>query len=178
MKFRFLIIFSLVVFCCSAILAQERNYELEISLEETAISKGAKEIPVKFTITNRADEVLKTSGLMTVHFFFSKCELGAVCREKESTFSAYSEIPTKLINSNESFEFEVNLADLYWNSRDGNVFYKEDIKNFNMIPAENIYFYARQLSLVGYEESGNGSQEKIPIYDYTDSNMIIVVFRQ
>ncbi len=177
MKLRFLIIFLLVVFCSTANLAQKRNYEIEISLEETGISKGAKDIPVKVTITNKADEVLKTSGLVTIHFFFSKCELGAVCREKESTFSAYSEIPAKRIDSNESFEFEVNLAGLYWNNRDGNVFYKENIRNFNMVPPENIYFYARQLSLIGYEKSGNGSANRIPIYDYTDSNVSNVIFR-
>jgi len=175
MKFKFLSIFLVLAFCFSSISAQERKYEIEISLEETSISKDAIEIPVKVTLTNKSDDFLKTDGLKTIHFFFSKCVLGIVCKEKEHTYSAFSAIPPKRIKAGDSFAFEINLADLFWKNAEGNTFYRENRKNFKDVPQKNIYFYARQLSLIGYEKSGDGGVDKIPIYDYTDSNVINVV---
>ena len=175
MKFMFLAIFSILILGFSSISAQEREFEIEISLEETSISKSSKKVPVKISITNKSDAVLKTDGLKTIHFFFSKCVLGVVCKEKEHTYSAFSKMPLKRIKSGEVVEFEVNLADLYWKNTEGNTFYRENIKNFKKVPAENIYFYARQLKLSGYEKSSEGGVDKIPVYEYTDSNVINVV---
>ena len=175
MKFMFLAIFSILILSFLSISAQEREFEIEISVEETGIARSSKEVPVKISIKNKSDEVLKTDGLKTIHFFFSKCVLGIVCKEKEHTYSAFSAIPPKRIKAGETFEFEINLADLYWKNADGNTFYREDRKNFEDVPLENIYFYARQLSLIGYEKSGDGGLDKIPVYDYTDSNVINVV---
>ena len=172
MKFNLLAIFSIIVFGLVTANAQTLEYEIEISLDETEISKSAKEIPVGVKITNKSDEVLVTSGLKTIHFFFSKCVLGVVCKEKKHTYSAFTEIPFKRIKSSAFFEFEINLADLYWKDVDGNTFYREDKKNFKTVPKENIYFYARQLTLAGHERFGN---KTIPIYDYKDSNVLNVV---
>lgn len=175
MKFMILAIFSGLVFGFLTINAQERDFEIEISLEETSISKSSRDVPVKISITNKSDRVLKTDGLKTIHFFFSKCVLGVVCKEKKHTYSAFSEMPGKRIKSKAVLEFEVNLADLYWKNAEGNTFFREDKKNLEEVPAENIYFYARQLKLSGYEKSSNGGVGKIPVYDYADSNVINVV---
>ncbi|NNE98156.1 MAG: hypothetical protein HKN25_03960 [Pyrinomonadaceae bacterium] len=187
MKFMLLAIFPVLVFCTFLAPAQERNFEIEVSFEDKIISKVSKETLVRVKITNKADEPLNLSGIETIHFFFSKCVLGVVCKEDKHTYSAFASIPSRSpsdpdnprqLRKNRSFEFDVDLADLYWKDAKGNTFYREDKKNFSVVPNENVYFYARQLSLIGYEKSGDGTIGKVPVYNYTDSNVINVVLDQ
>jgi hypothetical protein len=123
-----------------------------------------------------------------MYFYLSKCVLGERCEENKDTYASFIKIPYKTIAENKSFEFKVNLADLYW--KDAKIYpaHVKNIKNFKTIPSENIYFYAQIKALEGYKMKNHGPRynkagkltrvlvRKTPIYKIVSSNVIGVSF--
>ena len=187
---KLLAIFSIVVSCFVYADAQERKYEIAVYLGETSISKTSKYIPVKVTITNEAKRTLRTRALNNIHFFFSKCILGAPCNENKDIYASFIKIPPKNIRENKSFEFTVNLANLFWKDAKIDPLHSKNIKNLKIVPPENIYFYAGIKSLEGYKKKDFGPKynndgklvrvvvQQIPIYKVVSSNVIGVTLRQ
>jgi hypothetical protein len=165
--------------------AQQRNYEIQVFLDQTIFSKNSETLRAKVTIKNKAERDLRTAGLKNVRFFFSKCLLGTPCERNDDTFVSFAEIPARKIRENKSFQFEVNLADLYWKDAKINPNYTENIKNFKAVPNENIYFYAGIKTLEGYKTKNFGpvyrngkpsgmKVQKKPIYRVVYSNIVAV----
>ena len=69
MKLRNLALFSIIIIGVVSTSAQNRDYEIEISLENSIVSQTSKKIPVKVTIKNNAELALKTTGLNNIHFY-------------------------------------------------------------------------------------------------------------
>jgi len=187
---KLLAIFSIIVSCFVYVDAQERKYDIAVYIEETSISKTSRQIPVKVTITNNAERTLSTKALNNIHFFFSKCLLGAPCDEDKDIYASFIKIPPKNIRENKSFEFTVNLANLFWKDAKIDPLHSKNIKNFKIVPLENIYFYAGIKSLEGYRKKNFGPRydkdgklirvvvQSIPIYKVVNSNIIGVTLKQ
>ncbi len=158
----------------SFVFAQELDYEIEVFLSESAITRESGEIPAQVKITNNAKQPLRTNALYNIHFYFSKCPIGTRCTEAEDAFVADSRIPSKEVARFDSFEFEINLAGLSWKDANANPNSMDDLRPFSSMPAGNIYFYAAVKRLQGYRP-GNGNA-KLPVYKIVNSNMIGVTF--
>lgn len=175
MKFKFIAVFSIIILCFVNSFAQERNVEIEVSMEESNFSRTAKNIPVQVKITNVAKDDLKTEGLGYVNFYFSKCFVKKNCRGVASIYIAASKISSKNLKENESFDFEVNLANLAWKPLISSIDSSYP-KNFNkVIPNDNIYFHSEILLRMGYKFDKQVGQ-RIPVNRSFRSNTITVVF--
>ncbi len=168
MKFKLLVLF-IFVFSVS-VFPQEMNYEIETYLEDTAIEKSSSEINARVIIKNKAEETLLTSRLQRLYFHFSKCPIETVCKKSGDIYTASAQIPFKKIREDKSFEFTVNLADLFWMEGSISHFSAENKKNFSVIPKDNIYFYAGTKTLDGYKKKNKG-----PLYDSNGKLIRVVV---
>ncbi len=187
MKLKFIAVFSIIILHAFLAFAHESDYEIEVSFENTFISKKSKKIPVKVTIKNNTDRVLNTTGLYNIHFYFAKCSLESHCKRKGDIYTAFIRIPAQRIKGNKSFGSEVNLADLYWKDVKINPNHTENVKNFKTLASSNIYFYAGIKTLEGYEmkkpkeirvKSKNSRPivQRKPIYKVVNSNVVSVSF--
>lgn len=188
MKLRNLALFSIIIIGVVSTSAQNRDYEIEISLENSIVSQTSKKIPVKVTIKNNAELALKTTGLNNIHFYFSKCIVGSVCYREGDIYTSFAKIPSKEIREAASFEFEINLADLYWKDVKSTGTNTEIIKNFNKIPRANVFLYAGIRTLKGYKVKNSGQANsgrkpaskvasRIPVYKTVYSNVVIVTLK-
>jgi hypothetical protein len=143
-------------------------------MEESSISRNSKEIPVRVEITNKAEESLKTEGLGVVQFRFSKCLTPGNCHSSQDSYIASSRIPAKLLREGQSFEFEVNLAELHWMDPISSYIDTNFPKNFaSAIPSENIYFQA-SVSLPKGFKTDESTKQKIPVNKSFYSNTMTV----
>jgi hypothetical protein len=176
MKFKFAVVFSIIIICLTGTSAQDRNAEIEVSMDETSISTRSTTTIVNVKITNKADEVLKTEGLGNINFYFSRVFTEKTIRSLGDVFEAKTNIPAKILRNNETFEFKVNLYDLYWfDSMSGFIDPKKP--NLNEVPSENIYFSAN-IKLLDKYEYNSSAKRKLPVYKYFRSNTIDVNFKR
>lgn len=165
-------------------LAQDRNYSIEIALEDGSIDRSAAEEIATVTILNKAKEDLKSEGLGQIEFTFATCGSDSgeslFCRGGFSKFTAKADIPKARIRTNEKFEFRINLAKLLWE----NSWTVPSPPSFRQIRDQNIHFYARTEILTGYKDvaatdTKDGSQKvrKEPVFRFTYSNVIDVVLQ-
>lgn len=165
-------------------LAQNRNYSIEIALEDFSIERNAAEEIVTVTILNNAEEDLKAEGLGQIEFEFAKCGPDSgeslFCRGLFSKFIALADMPAARIRPNEKFEFRINLTKLFWN----NSMIRPTIPSFRQIPDQNIHFFAKTKILTGYKDvvltdpkDGSRKVRKEPVYRFTYSNVIDIVFQ-
>ncbi len=110
MKFKFLIVILIIGFFTASSFAQEKDFGIQISLKESVIWRNAKNIPLKVKVTNKSAKDFNTSELKGIYFSLSRNSK----TEKSNLFAADAKIPVQNLKENDSFEFEVNLADLYW----------------------------------------------------------------
>lgn len=160
-------VFSIVSF------AQEKSFELEITLGKTTFSVNERKVPVVVKITNLSDMELDTILLDEISFYFSRCSKNRVCDKHGDIFSASARIKSATLKKNGSVEFEVELADLYWNDlnpREGDV---SGATNLTLIPATSRFFYARIKLLDKYIQKEN-NPTPIPVYKIFGSNEIEV----
>lgn len=177
MKHKLFVFFALIILGFISVSAQEKNYEIEITMPETIVSKGSGEIPVIVKIKNYSQETLRTESLGDIYFYFSKCEAGVLCDKTGDKFAASVTIPSKGIVENVIFEFGADLADLYWKDEMDESLSSGNSANFSIIPSQNSNFYAAIRSLERYRPIANASGnegQKRPVYSYKFSNGISV----
>ncbi|MEZ5345691.1 MAG: hypothetical protein R2681_09075 [Pyrinomonadaceae bacterium] len=180
MKHRFFVLFAVIILGLISVSAQDKNYEIEITMAETIVSNEADEIPVAVKIRNYGKETLRTAGLGDIFFFFSKCEAGVVCDKTGDKFAASLRMPSKSIRENSTFEFSANLADLFWKDETDSGLTSGGAANFGVIPPQNNNFYAGIRTLEGYRPIANStgnSGPKRPVYSYKFSNGISVTIK-
>jgi hypothetical protein len=93
-----------------SICGQERNFDLQVSLEENTITKTDKNIFATVTITNNSRQVLMSEDLGFIEFRFSKNMLGGEQGLVRNDSISRIDIPVKKLRENESLNFRVNLA--------------------------------------------------------------------
>lgn len=187
MKNRFLALFSLVFLLSISICGQERNFDLQVSLEENNIIKTDNNIFATVTITNNSRQVLITDGLGFLEFRFSKNMLGGEQGLERNDSISRIDIPVKKLRENESLNFRVNLAKQDWYKSEmdfGNI---SLTKKFVNISKENIFFTASVKVLTGYRNAANAKivykdgkpirepVGKRPTYKTVNSNVITVI---
>ena len=163
-------LFSVVSF------AQKPNFGIQISLEQGIFQGNKKNIPVKVVITNKSEQALDTTKLDGINFYLSKCSKFESCDVSGDIFVAHAGIKSKTLQTNEFVEFEVNLADLYWNDMLSSFRDFKHPKNLNKVPFSNKYFYADVLVFDKYSEVQNAWQ-KFPRFESYKSNEIIQTFK-
>ncbi|MCB1025887.1 MAG: hypothetical protein KDB79_15940 [Acidobacteria bacterium] len=177
MKQKLFVVFAIVILGFVSVCAQEKNYEIEVSVSNAVVSKTADVIPVTVKIRNYAEEALRIESLGDVQFFFSKCEVGVLCDKIGDKYSAFARIPSKRIEENESFEFEVNIADLSWKDEMDESPSTGNLLDLEKIPSLNSNFYGGIRTLEGYRPIANASGssgQKRPVYSYKFSNVISI----
>jgi hypothetical protein len=157
-------LFSIVSF------AQEINFDIQISLNQEIFRENNKNIPVKILITNKAEQELDTSKLGSINFYFSKCPKIKACYSRGDLFISSDKVGSKILKKDESFEFETNLADLYWVDASSSMLDLNKLKNLNKVPSGNKYFYADIKIFDKYYEE---KELKIPTFKSFKSNEII-----
>lgn len=186
MKYRSLLLVSLVFLLSFSIYGEERNFDLKVSLEETSIDRTADEFFAKVTITNNSKQNLSTSGLGFVEFRFSKSMIGNSQGLIKNDYIARVEIPHNNLRQNRSFEFKVDLVGQDWFITNSNTAISGIKTSFAEISEENIFFNANIKLLTGYKnvanpkvvyKDGKAVNEPIskrPTYKTINSNIISV----
>lgn len=173
MKYRLLLT---ILFICSfgaVSFAQDQNIVVNISLENTNLF-GRKVIPVKVRIINKSENLLNTETLTYLTFYFSVCSINDICESWKEKYIALAEIPEKRLKKDESFDFEIDLTDLYWMNAISSIRDFDAPKNFVTIPSENRFFYAI-VSVFDKHLKSEGSLQSIPIYKNFPSNQILTI---
>ena len=150
-----------------------QNVEVSVSMENKNLW-GRKDFPVKVKITNKAEDNLDTKILKGISFCFSKRLKFNEYGKRGEKYTAFAEIPQKLIKENESFEFEVNLSDLYWADEVSSSRNLKSPKNLSTIPVENRIFYA---VVRVFTDDLNLKEMTIPISNSFASNQILTTFK-
>ncbi|MEP6903609.1 MAG: hypothetical protein ABJA66_17935 [Actinomycetota bacterium] len=140
MKLRFLFLLLATTVFSTFSFAQDKNIAIEISLKDLKILTTNKNVPVKIKITNKSEQILNTGDLGDLFLYFSKCRKVEMCYRQGDLLFGIVKIKSKTLKKDKSLEFESNLSDLIWIDELSS--YRYDRKNFETIPAENIYFYA------------------------------------
>lgn len=167
-------------------LGQNRDYSIEVSLEDVAIDRNAEAETVTVIITNNEREVLATKALGQLEFDFAKCSPGSTgslfCKGFGSSYRAVADIPTAKIGENEKFEFKLNLVELAWQDAVFTCYGCGRLgSGIRTIKDEHIYFFAKTRLLTGYKKveitNPDGSKKKVnnPEYSFKYSNVINVV---
>ena len=183
---RIVVLAALFLLAVSFGMAQNRDYSIEIELDNIAIDKNADEEIVTVAITNNSDEVLETKGLGQIEFEFAKCGPGEVdshfCRGLFARYVAQANIPVVKISENDRFQFRINLVKLSWNSPKilcGTCNWAKP--SIRRIPRDNINFFAKTRLLTGYKNTettnpdGSKKTGREPVYSFTYSNVIDAV---
>ena len=144
MKFKSLFLILAVCFFSGSSFAQAKKFNIEISMPDNYWLTLKNNTPVKVKITNKSERELNTEQIAGISFYFSKCPQISKCGKRGDKFVAHSEVENKGLKKDASFEFEVNIADLYWmDAVSGNTNLNEkEPKNFEIISSDNKYFYA------------------------------------
>lgn len=178
MSYKFSAVLLLMFLSVSVSFGQDLKFELEIESEDTSIVRTESEIPVTVIITNKSEKVLSADGLGSVEFKFSKCIADADCGLTRKDFLTRIRIPRKKLFENESFKFQINLAEQIWYVSNSDAETPAPRVDFAKLPAENIYFTANIKMLTGYRNTANKSDNsklrKRPSYKKTVSNVISV----
>lgn len=141
MRFKFIIsILAIAAFSITS-LAQKKNFDIEVSLTKQMIQRNAESVPVKVKITNQSKDELNTSELKKVFFFISRCSNQENCYDSFHTVVGV-EIPARILKETDTFEFEANLADLYWQSVKSGFIDYQFPKNLGKVPKNFNYFFA------------------------------------
>ncbi len=187
MKFKFSVVFLMMFLLSLSIYAQERNFDLQVSLEENNITKTDNNIFATVTITNNSRQVLTTEGLGFLEFRFSKNMLGGEQGLVRNNSISRIDIPVKKLRENESLNFRVNLAKQDWYKSEMDFSNIELSRKFKDIPKENIFFNASVKMLTGYRNAANakivykdGKPVREPVakrssYKMVNSNVITVI---
>lgn len=149
----------------------QKDFTVEISLENANFWSKDKLNPLEVKITNKSEEVLNTKDFKSFTLYFSKCSKSETCNISGDKFVAYSGIKEKKLKKDEKLEFNVNLADFYWmNASSSNMDFSQP-KNIWVVPISNKYFYTDVAIFDGYSEIGNSG--KTLLYKRYESNEII-----
>ena len=132
----------MVVLFSANVFSQEQKISVEIFLQETAIRKTSKSVPVKVKITNMSDQIVNTADFGGIGFYFSKCPQAKKCQTRTDVYVAGKEFKSESLKKYQALEFEVNLADLYWSDLISNIFDTTMPKNLFTVPSANKYFFA------------------------------------
>lgn len=177
MKFKFIIfavVLALVSFANT--FGQDLNFDFQISLNQNIFWAKNNKILAKVVITNKSNQILNTAKFGGIRFYLSKCPKDADsligCNTRGDKYISSVEVKSKFLKKDESLEFEVNLADLYWQDMISSYFDFSYPKNLNKVPILNKHFYAEVGVFEKYIEIKE-SHEKIPISKKYQSNEII-----
>jgi hypothetical protein len=132
----------LVLLFSTNIYSQEQKITVDISLKETTLRTTAKSVPVRVKITNMSDAALDTAEFASITFYFSKCPQAKKCETRTDVYVAGREFKGESLKKYQSLEFEVNLADLYWNDLISSIFDTTMPKNLFTVPGANKYLFA------------------------------------
>lgn len=188
MKFNFSAAFLTIVllfFAVSVQAQEEKNFEIELVLNEASIVRTAKDIPATVRITNKSREILYTDSLGRVELKFSKCLTENDCGLIKNDFLAHAEIPRRKLFENDSVEFQINLAAAKWFLSDHDAGKIGSNVSFEEVPVKNLFFTAAVKMLTGYrnianaksiDKDKNKNPQKRPRYRTIISNVITVNF--
>lgn len=178
--------FALFLMAVSTVFGQNRDYSIEVALEDITIDRNAEAEIVMVTITNNEREVLATNALGQLEFEFAKCGPGSAgslfCNGVGSSYRAHADIPNAKLRENEKFEFKLNLVKLFW--KDPVFFCQQCLRprpSIRAIKDENINFFVKTRLLTGYKKAeitnpdGSKKIANKPVYSFTYSNVLNVV---
>jgi hypothetical protein len=109
MKPKFLISILSVCLLAAAASAQEKDFDVAISVKDQTFLQNSGDWLVKVKITNLSDKVLNTRDCGLI-FRFRK----TAPESKSAVALGDYALPERLIKQNETFEFEANLKKLRW----------------------------------------------------------------
>lgn len=157
MKPRFLLLIALIVIVFSlSAAAQEKDFEISVSLKNTTFFTAGKEIPAAVKLTNKAARDLNTEDLAAGMLFkLSKCSAKEKCAGSKQIYFGGLALEPKILKPGESFEFDVNLADLNWNDANAPLLDFTYVKTMVTIPAGEYNLFA-EINIF------NGSGKKKP----------------
>src|SRR5687767_8282 len=112
MKVKYLFLVLISVLFSSNLFGQD--FKVEISLDNANFGSIKTLNPLKVKITNKSEKTLNTKDLLPLRFYFSKCPQTKSCDTREDNLTASAKLEEKTLGKGESFEFQINLADLYW----------------------------------------------------------------
>ncbi|HUF05148.1 MAG TPA: hypothetical protein VMM38_13360 [Aridibacter sp.] len=176
MKFlNYALILALVCFS-SFTAAQERRFDVVLTLEGTSSLIERNEAVATAKIINRSSDHLDTSTLPELNVYFSACQPAYPSCLDSSLYFATVEIPRERIEENESIEFRVPLSELQWTlgpyRRGSGRHFKTDLSG---VPKANLFLYADVKIPDGFTAGPDGSKK--PKYRESVSNVVIVSFR-
>ncbi|MBX7169706.1 MAG: hypothetical protein K1X72_02040 [Pyrinomonadaceae bacterium] len=165
---------SIILFLFGNCFAQELKFDFDISLNQNIFWAKDKNIIAKISITNKSEQILDTSKLNGLAFYLSKCPKVRYqfCSTHGENFVSSVKIKSKFLKKDESLEFEVSLADLYWIDAISNSIDFKYPKNLNKVPISNKYFYGVISVFEKYLEVKD-FPSKIPISKPFFSNEIV-----
>lgn len=167
LKILFLMIFLLSV----NVHSQDQKIEVEISLKNPNVRMTAKSVQVKVKITNMSDRTISTSDFEWLGLSLSKCPQADKCQVRGETSVASAVIKSERLKKYQSVEFEVDLANLYWNDITSSVIDFNQPKNLITVPFTHKYLSAK-LAISSEKKEISGFQGKVPIIQSADSNVI------
>lgn len=155
--------------------AQERRFDVVLTLDGTSSRIERKEASATAKIVNRSPDHLDTSTLPELNIYFSACQPSNPSCLDSTLYFATLEIPKARIPENRSLEIAVPLSDLQWvlgpYRRGSASYFKTDLSG---VPRTNIFLYADVKIPDGFVEGPGGSKK--PRYRESVSNVVIVTF--
>lgn len=147
MRYKFLQSILLIIFVCAVAVslasAQQREFDINVSLKGSTLGTAGSSVPVRVKITNRASDDLKTEDLSAgILFKFSKCRKTEICTARKQVYVGGADIKPKILKKGESFSFVVNLAGLNWNDANAQVLDFTNAVTMVTIPENEYLFFA------------------------------------
>jgi hypothetical protein len=109
MKLKFLFSILLICFLAADSFAQEKDFDVSISIKDQTLLQTSGDWLVKVKITNLSDKALNTRDCGLI-FRFRK----TAPESKSANALGNYALQERLIKQNETFEFEANLKNLRW----------------------------------------------------------------
>lgn len=166
---------ALLIGLFSIISNAKENIELEVSFKENKVDMASTNIPVNMKIVNKSEQILDLEKLRGISFYFKRCSKIITCGVRGDLYLASAKLESRKLNKDEVYEFEINLADLYWKDAILSTIDLNYPKNFTEVPRTNKYFHAviqvfdKNIKLDNYPS-------EIPIYKKFESNEVKVEF--
>lgn len=166
----------LVLVCFVAFAAaQQREFDVVLTLEGTSSRIDRKESAAKVRIVNRSESYLETATLPELNIYFAACQASDPSCLDSSLYFATVEIPARRLAENESIEFKVPLSGLQWTlgpyRRGSGGYFRTDLSG---IPKTNIFLYADVKIPDGFIVDPDGA--KRPKFRESVSNVLVVSF--
>lgn len=169
MKVKYLFSVLILVLFSSNLFGQDFN--VEISLDNANFRSIKNLNPLKIKIINKSEKTLNTKTLLPLRFYFSKCPQTESCNTREDNLMASAKLKEKMLGKGESFEFQINLADLHWFDPMSSVWDFSEPKNIQIVPASNKHFFVDAAVIKQYVEQGSSGE--FPMKAVYRSNEII-----